>query len=284
MIVAVTGGTGFLGRRVVAHLQARGHQVRVLTRQDGGLGDRDALRRLCAGADYMIHMASVGVQARHRVMGDMVAVNVRGTVHVMEAVLENGVAGMTMTGTVLEYQGSERPIRESAVTDPADPYGATKSAGGLLARAMAAGAGHRLVYLRLASMLGPGDDSDKLVPQVVRALAAGKPVDLTPGAQEREWLHVDDGADAVIKSLDLREAAVVNIGTGVGYSVRSFLERLCEALGADSSLLRFGAKPARAGEPARLVMDVSKARSLMGWQSARTVDDIVAELSSSVKG
>ncbi len=284
MIVAVTGGTGFLGRRVVALLEGRGHEVRLLRREDGGLRDRDSLRRLCAGADHLVHMASVGVQARHRVMGDMLAVNVDGTVNVLEAALEAGVAGTTITGTVLEYQGGDDALPESAPAEPVDAYGATKSAAGLLARALASRVGHRLVYLRLASMLGPGDDPDKLVPQVVHALATGKPIDLTPGAQEREWLHVDDGADAIVKSLDLRAAAVLNVGTGVGYSVRSFLERLCTALGADASLLRFGAKQARAGEPPRLVMDVSTARKLLGWQSVRTLDDIVAELSSSVKG
>ena len=286
MIVAVTGGSGFLGRRVVALLRYGGHDVRLLARRSdgGGLSDRAALRQLCAGADRLVHMASHGVQARDRAMSEMIAANVSGTVDVLAAAIESGVPGTVVTGTVLEYAGGDLPLREDAATNAADPYGATKSAAGLLARTMAESAGHPLVYLRLASMLGRDDDPDKLVPRVMRALASRAPVDLTPGAQEREWLHVEDGAEAVVAALGLATSVTLNIGTGVGFSVRHVLERLCEAMAADPKLLRFGGKAPRAGEPSRLVMDVDAAKRVLGWKSTRTIDDIVAELASSVKG
>ncbi len=295
MIIAVTGGTGFFGRRVVQQLVERGDNVRVLTRRpssvphgvtavDGGVSDTASLARLCAGADRLIHMASLGVQARDRSMPEMIATNVRGTVNALEAAIAAGVGATVMSGTVLEYRGGTAELTEDASTDPVDPYGATKSAAGILARTLARAADHPLVYLRVASMLGPKDDPGKLVPQTLRAVLAGEPVALTSGTQVREWLHVDDGAAAVVAALRTPNSSVINVGTGVGLSVRAFLERLCDAVGGSRALLRFGAKEMRTGEPPRLVMSVASAKRLLGWSSRRSLDDLVAELASSVKG
>lgn len=299
MKLALTGATGFLGRSVLRTFVARGDDVKVLSRTRandfpagvqvciGDLADVGVLRELCAGADVLVHMAAVGVQARNRAWNSMMDTNIGGSLRVLQQAITCGVRMSVMTGTVLEYRGgatfsdpprSEAPLCEDDACDPMDPYGASKSAAGSMVRALAFEARHPLTYLRLASMLGRADDAHKLLPQVARALRAGQPIDLTSGEQRREWLHVEDGAQAVVAAVDRGRPGVINIGTGQASSLRHLVERLASRMGADAGLLRFGARPQRVSELRELVMDVSRAKQALGWEAKRTLDDCLDEV------
>lgn len=295
MRLAVTGTTGFLGRHLAAAALARGHQVRALVRPgraapgeggpggplpagvepvEGDLADAGALARLVEGAEVVLHLAALGVQSRDRDWGRLAEVNVVQPLALVEAAARAKVGLLVAAGTVLEYRGHGRlpgdpaPLPalcgEDAPTEARDPYGATKAAGGLLLRARAAELGLPCWYLRLASMYGPGDDPQKLLPGVLAAARAHRPFELTPGEQIREWLHVDDAVAALLAAAAAPPAAgveVVNVGTGEGLALRDVVRRAYELAGADPGLLRLGARPYRPGEVHRLVMTAERARA-----------------------
>jgi nucleoside-diphosphate-sugar epimerase len=127
-------------------------------------------------------------------------------------------------------------------------------------------------------MVGRDDDDAKILPAIVQALRQHAPIDLTSGVQAREWLHVEDGAEAIVATLERAAATTLNIGTGVGVTVREVAERVATRLGADAHLLRFGVKPQRHDEPRTLVMDVSRAKAELGWRARRGLDDCIDEL------
>jgi nucleoside-diphosphate-sugar epimerase len=296
--LAVTGTTGFLGRHLAAAALARGHEVRALVRPGraapegaegvaGDLADVGALARLVAGADVLFHLAALGVQSRDRDWGRLVEVNVARPLALVDAAARAEVGLMVAAGTVLEYRGHGRlpdapaPLPaicgEDAPADPLDPYGATKAAGGALLRARAVEAGLPCWYLRLATMYGPGDDAQKLLPSAIAAARAGRPFETSGGEQVREWLHVEDAVEALLAAATAPPRAgaeVVNVGTGQGVALREVVGRVFDLAGADPALLRLGARPYRRGEVHRLVMSAERARARWpGRPATRTLED-----------
>jgi nucleoside-diphosphate-sugar epimerase len=288
--IALTGASGFLGRNFAAAALAAGHRVRGLVRPgarelpgvervEGDLGDGTARRRLVEGQDVLVHLAATGVQRRDRDWERMALVNVVQPLALLEAAAEARVARAVLAGTCLEYPGHGRlpgalaagteVCRESSRAEPTDAYGATKAAGGLLQRTRARDLGLAAWYLRFASLYGPGDDPDKLVPAATRAALARAPFEMTGGEQVREWLHVEDAVAALLAAAgrdppDL--PSIVNVGTGEGVRLRDVVTAVFRLAAADPALVRLGARPYR-GEAHRLVMDVSaSAAALGGWR------------------
>jgi len=291
LLLALTGTSGFLGRHLASAARAAGHAVRGLVAPGypstegvenvtGDLGDPEAIRALVAGADVLVHLAAVGVQARDRSWERMALVNVVQPLALLEAAADAKVKRAVLAGTCLEYTGHGRlpeapaagaPLcDEASPLDPADPYGATKAAGGVLQRARARELRLPTWYLRLASMYGPGDDPAKLCPGAARAAGAREPFDITGGEQVREWLHVSDGARALLAAAEAEPpepVATLNVGTGEGVRLLDVVRTVYGIAGADASLVRAGARPYRAREVHRIVMDVSRAeRALGGWR------------------
>lgn len=300
MKLALTGATGFLGRHVVRAALAAGHEVRVLVRRghaapEGAIAVAGALPiepgscdldEFVGGADVLVHLAALGVQSRDRDWQRATDVNVTGTVQLVRAACAAGVKRVVLAGTCLEYAGHGRlpdaPVtdaphcHEDDGTEPTDLYGATKAAGGLLARAVAREAGVECWYLRYASMYGPGDDAAKLLPAAFAAARAGRAFEMSPGAQLREWLHLDDATAATMRAIETSApagGAVVNIGTGEGIAISALVRRVFELSNADPALVKAGARPYRAGDVHRLVMDVTRQGSLLGFAPRISLDD-----------
>jgi len=297
--IALTGTTGFLGRRFASSARAEGHMVRGLVVSGGApaqagvesvqghLGDRSAVRRLVDGVDVLVHLAAIGVQSRDRDWGRMALVNVVHPLALLDAAAAAGVKLVVLAGTCLEYTGHGRlpdapscgaPLcDESNPIEAADPYGATKAAGGLLQRARARELRLPAWYLRLASMYGPGDDPAKLLPSAIQAAVARQPFEMSEGEQVREWLHVGDAVRALLAAIATappESVTTVNVGTGEGVRLRDLVSRVFQLAGAHASLVRAGARPYRNGETHRLVMDVSRATAALGgWRPRITLHD-----------
>ena len=300
MRLAVTGATGFLGRRVLSLALGAGHAVRALVRPGraplaphpslalvpGDLEDANALAALTAGADAVLHLAALGVHSRDRDWARMARVNVLAPVALVEASVRGGVRRLVAVGTCLEYAGHGRlpdapappdapSLKEDAPLESADGYGATKAAGGIVLRALARDRGLPCWYLRIASLVGEGDDEGKLLPAALLAATSGRPYETTGGEQVREWLHVDDAADAVLRAAERAppggDPTVVNVGTGEGVALHELVVQAFRAAGASADLVRAGAKPYRRGEVHRLVMDPSRANELLGFTPRRTL-------------
>ncbi len=254
---------------------------------DGDLGDRSAVRRLVDGADVLVHLAAIGVQSRERDWDRMALVNMVQPLALLDAAAAACVKLVVLAGTCLEYSGHGRlpdapfcgaPLcDESSPVEPANPYGATKAAGGLLQRARARDLGLPAWYIRLASMYGPGDDPAKLLPGAIQAAVARQPFDMSEGEQVREWLHVGDAVRALLAAITTappESVTTVNVGTGEGVRLRDLVSLVFRLAGANPSLVRAGARPYRAAEMHRLVMDVSRATAALGgWRPRITLHD-----------
>lgn len=306
MIIAVTGATGFLGRAFVNAALDAGHDIRALVRSasdapHGVTAMEGALPgsipdSFFEGADVVVHLAACGVQSRDRDWARATQVNVEGSVAVVRQAAAANVRRVVLAGTCLEYEGfgklpgsptdSTSFCTESSSTETSDAYGATKAAGGLAARSAAREAGLEWWYLRLASIYGDGDDAAKLVPSALAAAREGSAFETSPGQQVREWLHVDDAADAVLETCTTAppgRGAIINVGTGIGVPLSAVVQSVFALTGADTSLVRLGARPYRAGEPHRLVMDPNRAFGLLRWRPTLSLMDGLTELVGSAR-
>lgn len=186
-----------------------------------------------------------------------------------------------VTGTDQEYGAGDRPNREDDPCQPIAPYGLSKLAETLAARQLAAAHQVPTRIARVYIPFGPLDNPQKLLPQVIEALRAGRSISLSAGTQERDFIGVGDvceGYLALARDMDRTLIDIFNISSGVPTSVRRLLETVCDVMNADRSLLKFGERPMRSVEPPLSCGANDKARDLLHWQPRALAEAIAADL------
>lgn len=312
MKVLVIGGAGYVGSHTVRRLVREGHDVVVYDnlsrghRQsvpqgkfvDGELADRYRLRKLFMdeAIDAVMHFAAFAL------VGESVAQpamyyqnNVAATLELLEAMRESGVWRIVFSSTTATYgQPDKIPIAESTPQLPINPYGFTKlvieHALADYARAYGFGCA-ALRYFNAAGASPEGDigeDHDPeshLIPLVLQtALGQREQIGIfgddypTPdGTCIRDYVHVDDLADAHLKALNLlapNSNLQLNLGTGTGHSVKQIIEACRRVTG---HAIPTSVEARRPGDPAELVADASLARRILNWQPQYTQIESIVE-------
>jgi nucleoside-diphosphate-sugar epimerase len=228
--VVVAGATGFIGSAAVRAIRAAGCEVVAL-----GRGQR-------ADGDVLVWAAGNRDSDRASHVDDAVAA-------------ARGIAHVIYLSTAEVYGDAPLPWHEDGPTLGTSDYARTK----LDAEAALPAA----AILRLGVVYGPGQTSTMVIATVARALAAREHVALTAGEQTRDFVFVDDVADAIVAAL-VAQPAIINIGSGVETRVRDAIELLA---GGSSPLLGFGERAMRDGEARRYVLDIDRAVRLLGWRA-----------------
>jgi nucleoside-diphosphate-sugar epimerase len=294
MRAAVTGAAGFVGAALVRRLLAHGNEVvavvRPGTRPDrlaGVVDDVEVVEAdfgapaeaagLVAAArpDVCLHLAAAGAVVRDHDPRRVAVVNALAPFELALALSQSGCRRLVTAGSSSEYGSLDGAMSEDRAPLPDDVYGAAKLGGGLLARAAGAAAGLETCHVRLFSVYGPGEDERRLVPSVARALLEGRPIELTPGEQVRDFVYVDDVAAALeAAAVEPRAAGeVVNAGTGRQTRVRELCLLLAAAAGAETDLLRFGVRPYVEGERFSWRAGVEHAAEVLGWRASTQLED-----------
>ncbi|MCI0704302.1 MAG: NAD(P)-dependent oxidoreductase [Planctomycetia bacterium] len=178
-----------------------------------------------------------------------------------------GGARAVITGTCAEYDWSAAgACREfHTPTRPHTTYGRCKLELAKWALTFGRQRGVRIAWARMFWMYGPREHPARLVPSVARALLAGLPAACSAGTQQRDFLHVDDAADALIALAKSELVGPVNIGSGMPVAVRSVIEQVANACGRPE-LVRPGERAILATEPPTLVADVERLHNELNWR------------------
>jgi nucleoside-diphosphate-sugar epimerase len=284
--VLFTGASGFIGRAVLPKLVEDGYEVHVVHRSrqappsaevhvhHADLLDQTSAQTLIEAVrpSHLLHLAWYTAPGAFWASAENLAW-VEASLRLLRAFGAAGGRRAVLTGTCAEYEPSDGPSSEAATPRrPTSLYGVCKNALQEMATAHAAELGYSLAWGRIFSPYGPHERPERLVPSVVQGLLAMRPVELSHGRQQRDFVYVDDLATALSLLLASELAGPVNLGSGEATSLREVVEAIVAATG-HPELARFGARPAPDGEPHVLVADADRVRNELGWAPAVTLEE-----------
>lgn len=291
----VTGGRGFAGSWLAKRLLEGGYEVISLDRESSrtsglalqgieadvadetvDLRERRRVQDLLSSknADVVFHLAA------QPIVGDANSspvptfeANIAGTWELMEACRLAGVNRVVVASSDKAYGPHEQlPYDEGAALQPIFPYDVSKAAADLIARSYWHTFGLPVAVTRFANIYGGGDLSfSRLIPETVSAVLDGRsPQIRSDGSPERDFLYVEDVADAYVSladALDKGDGAgeAFNAGWGAPNSVREVVQLVCEIAGSDIEP-NFQGSGNPDGEIDRQYLSSDKIRSVTGWE------------------
>lgn len=314
MKILVTGGAGFIGSAVVRLAVARGHSVvnvDALTYaaylanvtsvaddpryafEQADIRDRATLAQILDRhqPDAVMHLAAEShVDRSIDGPGDFISTNITGTYELLEAVRAYWVARgrpadfrfhHVSTDEVFGSLGAEGQFTEETPYDPRSPYSASKAASDHLVQAWHHTYGLPVVMSNCSNNYGPFHFPEKLIPVIILNALAGKPLPIYgDGSNVRDWLFVEDHADALLVVLERGALGrSYNIGGENERSNLQLVQTLCSILdqerprgsGSYADLITFVAD--RPGHDARYAIDPTRIREELGWRPSVTVEE-----------
>jgi nucleoside-diphosphate-sugar epimerase len=287
--VLLSGASGFIGAHALEVLLARGHEVHAVARRaeapragvvwhEADLLAPGAAERLAreVRAERLLHLAWYALPGSFWSAPE----NERwidASLRLLRAFGESGGSRAVLAGTCAEYRWGAEVLRErDTPLEPATLYGACKHATHVAGSAVAEQLGVSFAWGRVFLLYGPGEPPGRLVSSVARGLLAGVEVPTTDGHQTRDLMHVRDVASALVALLASDVRGAVNIATGDPVEVRRLVTLVAQAAGG-LERVRFGALPARAGDPEVIAGDPSRLREEVGFRAAVGLERGIAE-------
>jgi nucleoside-diphosphate-sugar epimerase len=281
----VTGGTGFVGSAFVRHAVAQGADVVVLARASSdhwrlapvvgryhrieapleSLDGREIV--VPRPPDAVVHFAAAGVDQTFDDVDTIVAANVTGTLHALQAALRVGARRFILVGSSAEY-GPGVHLDEDRALHPTSEYGASRAAASLIGRAFGLRRGLDVVVVRPFAVYGPFESPYRLVPYCILQGLRGEPIRISSGVQTRDYVHVDDVARGVAAACVAADAAggTFNLCTGRETSVLAAAETIARLTGGLSTV-EAGMRESLPGEMWRTTGSPDRSRERLGWSA-----------------
>jgi UDP-glucose 4-epimerase len=288
----ITGAAGFLGSALANRLAWEGHQVRGLDDLSAGdpkvlhpevhftrgdVNDRPKLWTLLQDVDCVYHLAArVSVPESVIYPREYNAVNVGGTVSMMEAMRDVGVRRVVFISSGAVYGDQQvQPLKEDAFPNPRSPYAVSKLAAEYYVRTIGSLWGIETVDLRVFNAYGPGQhlppSHPPVIPNLLRqATRGGTLIVHGDGTQTRDYIYVDDVVNAMIASATAPgiNNMVINVGSGVESSIRDMVRQVIELTVSKAEVIY---NPRTDPGVSRMCADISLAREKLGYQPRVTL-------------
>jgi len=292
--VLVTGAGGFIGSHLAEALHEQGASVRALVKYNsrgswgwlddasasvkdsidvvlGDVQDAQLVRRTVEGCEVVFHLAAlIGIPYSYRAASSYLDTNVRGTLNILQACLEEGVGRVVQTSTS-EVYGTARytPMDETHPLQAQSPYAASKIGADKLAESFHASFDLPVATVRPFNCFGPRQSSRAVIPTIIaQALRADR---LTLGSLDpvRDFTFVTDTVDAFlfIAACDAAIGRVTNVGMGEGHAIGQVAEMVTDLVGRSLPIEQTSErKRPEKSEVMELVCDASRLHEMTPWR------------------
>ena len=312
MKILVTGGAGYIGSVLVNKLIEQGHEVNVIDDlsngfrenidkrakfTEGSILDKGNLNQALEGVEVVYHLAAkIRVEEGEAKPELYKKVNIEGTLDLIKACVDKKINKFIFASTAAVYGDPEEfPVNENSKTNPVNVYGATKLEIDKYLEANAKNMGISTICFRFFNIGGAlktkegswlkikHEGATHLIPSILHSsnnkplLIFGNDWPTKDGTPTRDFVHVVDLADALIKALNSLDKAgnqVINLGTATGSTVLEVVKTAEKSL---NKVISYNFAGRRAGDSFALVTSNQKAKEILNWQPTKTLSDILID-------
>jgi len=297
--VLVTGAGGFIGSHLAERLAAEGARVRAMVHYNalgtwgwldhapassemdifaGDVADRDSVRRACEGQEAVFHLAAlIAIPYSYHAPESYVRTNIVGTLNVLQAARETGVARVVHTSTS-EVYGTARqaPIPESHPLQGQSPYSASKIGADKIVESFHLSFGVPVVTVRPFNTFGPRQSARAVIPTIITQCLKGNEVRLGSLHPTRDLNFVSNTVGGFLRAALVPEAIgqTVNLGSGREISIGDLALLIAKLIGKEVAITSDAQRVRPKGsEVERLLADNTRARELLGWTPEVSLED-----------
>ena len=312
MKILVTGGAGYIGSVLVNKLIEQGHEVNVIDDlsngfrenidrrakfTEGSILDKGNLNQALEGVEVVYHLAAkIRVEEGEAKPELYKKVNIEGTLDLIKACVDKKINKFIFASTAAVYGDPEDfPVNENSKTNPVNVYGATKLEIDKYLEANAKNMGISTICFRFFNIGGAlktkegswlkikHEGATHLIPSILHSsnnkplLIFGNDWPTKDGTPTRDFVHVVDLADALVKALNSLDKAgnqVINLGTATGSTVLEVVKTAEKSL---NKIISYNFAGRRAGDSFALVTSNQKAKEILNWQPTKTLSDILID-------
>ena len=312
MKILVTGGAGYIGSVLVNKLIEQGHEVNVIDDlsngfrenidkrakfTEGSILDKGNLNQALEGVEVVYHLAAkIRVEEGEAKPELYKKVNIEGTLDLIKACVDKKIDKFIFASTAAVYGDPEEfPVNENSKTNPVNVYGATKLEIDKYLEANAKNMGISTICFRFFNIGGAlktkegswlkikHEGATHLIPSILHSsnnkplLIFGNDWPTKDGTPTRDFVHVVDLADALVKALNSLDKAgnqVINLGTATGSTVLEVVKTAEKSL---NKVISYNFASRRAGDSFALVTSNQKAKEILNWQPTKTLSDILID-------
>ena len=286
----IVGGTGFIGSNVTKKALKNGFKVTVISKnnypQNKQINCVDYINVDISRENDLHHILkdrvfeyvlNLGGYVDHKNFSEggkeVFETHFSGTLNLVKSINKDTLKGFIQIGSSDEYGANIAPQKENQREMPISPYSIAKTSATHFLQMLYRTERFPVVILRPFLVYGPGQDSGRFLPQIIKGCFSGEEFETSSGEQLRDFCYIDDITDGILRAIksDNVNGEIINLASGDPISIRTVIEKVQTYIGKGNP--KFGKIAYRAGENMSLYADTSRAENLLGWRSKTTIED-----------
>ncbi len=277
----IVGGSGFIGRHLTLHAIEKGFNVSILVTTYpekplssveyllADIGNIQSLKQTLKGKkfSYVVNLGGYIDHSSFSQKGEQILnTHLTGTMNLVSLLRSKDLIHFVQIGSSDEYGSNMSPQHEDLADMPFSFYSFAKSTATRFLKMMNDLEDFPVSILRLFLVYGPGQDSNRFIPQAISDCLDGDIVKTSPGDQIRDFCYVEDIARGIVDTLlsSNSKGQIINLASGVPVTIKQVVNLIIKLTGSGTT--DFGFLPYREGENMSLYADISKANELLNWK------------------